>query len=94
MISEGMVVVLSKGEGMSQTQLLICQIKRVIHEVRDMNKYIGNNKKQQSNNLSKPGDLPHKHRPSPHNDERSEEGCKYFVSSKCEPWSLSGPLFP
>ena len=72
---------------LSRTQLLICQIKRVIHEVRDMNKYIGNNKKQQSNNLSKPGDLPHKHRPSPHNDERSEEGCKYFVSNRCKPRS-------
>ena len=71
----------------SQTQLLLHQIKRVIHDVCDINKYIGNNKKQQSNNLSKPGDLPHKHRPNPHNDEQSEEGCKYSVSSRCEPWS-------
>ena len=59
----------------------------MIHEVHDMNKYIGNNKKQQSNNLSKPGDSPHKHKPSLHNDEQSEEGCKYFAGSKCEPQS-------
>ena len=71
----------------SRTQLLLCQIKRVIHDVHDINKYIGNNKKQQSNNLPKPGDPPHKHRPSPHNNEQSEEGCKYSVSNKYEPRS-------
>ena len=72
---------------LSQTQLLLCQIKRVIHDVRDINKYIGNNKKQQSNNLSTPGDPPHKHRPSPHNNEQSGEGCKYSVSNKYKPRS-------
>ena len=53
-----------------------------------MNKYIGNQKKQQSNNLSKPGDPPQMHRPSPHSNERNEEGCKYSASSMCEPRSL------
>ena len=38
---------------MSRTQILVSQIRRVIHEVRDMNKYIGNNRRQQSNNLSR-----------------------------------------
>ena len=54
---------------MSQTQILVSQIRRVIHEVCDMNKYIRNNREQQSNNLSKQEDLPHMHNPSPHNNE-------------------------
>ena len=75
------------GPYLSQTQFLVSQIRRVIHEVRDMNKYIGNNKKQQSNNLSKQEDLPHMHSPSPHNDERNGGDCKYSANSMYEPQS-------
>ena len=64
---------------LSRTQILVSQIQRVIHEVRDINKYIGNNKKQQSNNLSKQEDLPHMHNPSPHN-----------VSGPLYPWRSQG----
>ena len=72
---------------LSRTQILVSQIRRVIHEVCDMNKYIGNNRKQQSNNLSKQEDLPHVYNPSPHNDERNEGDYKYSANSMYEPQS-------
>ena len=72
---------------LSRTQILVSQIRRVIHEVRDMNKYIGNNRKQQSNNLSRQEDLPHMHNPSPHNDERNGGDCKYSANNRYEPQS-------
>ena len=50
-----------------------------------MNKYIGKNKTQQSNNLFRQEDLPHKHNPSPHNDEQNGGGCKYSANSMCAP---------
>ena len=54
---------------LSQTQLLVSKIQRIIQEVCDINKYIGKGKTQQSNNLFRQEDLPHKRNPSPHNDE-------------------------
>ena len=57
----------------------------MIQEVYDMNKYIGKDKKQQSNNLSRQEDLPHKHSPSPHNDERNGGDCKYSANNKYIP---------
>ena len=89
----------TRARDLSRTQILVSQIRRVIHEVRDMNKYIGNNKKQQSNNLSKQEDLPHMRDPSPHNDERNGGDYKYSANSMYEPQSqdehgkLSEPLY-
>ena len=74
-------------EWLSRTQILVSQIRRVIHEVRDMNKYIGNNRNQQSNNLSKQEDLPHMHNPNPHNNEQNGGDYKYSANSKYEPQS-------
>ena len=69
----------------SRTQLLVSKIRKVIQEVRDINKYIGKRKIQQSNNLFKQEDLPHRHNPSPHNDEQNGGGCKYSAGNRCAP---------
>ena len=50
-----------------------------------MDKYIGKDKIQQSNNLFRQEDLPHKHSPSPHNDEQNGGGCKYSADNTCTP---------